>query len=123
MNIEEATANLNSWMDRTVRGTLLGLSARVIQTSPVDTGRFRGNWQPSISSPDMKVDTNTSTAITLGKVKRTIDGDFKIGRTFYLTNNLPYSIELEFGSSKQAPNGVVRQVVGLYALYMREAAK
>jgi hypothetical protein len=34
-----------------VRGTLFNLSSRIIKESPVDTGRFRGNWQASVNTP------------------------------------------------------------------------
>jgi hypothetical protein len=36
------------------------------------------------------------------------------GNTFYMTNNLPYAVELEFGHSTQAPTGIVRKVLLSY---------
>ena len=70
--------------------------SRVIQGTPVDTGRAKGNWGLVDSVPDASVD-NPIVQVTKGSIK-----------VIYLYNNLPYIIELEMGSSKQAPAGFIR---------------
>ena len=110
-------------MDEVVRGTLLDLSKRIVLRTPVGNpslwqgppppgytgGQARGNWQASIGSPA----SGTTTAIdkTGTPTITSIAGETQNapGNVWYLTNNLPYvSTALEYGSSTQAPTGMVR---------------
>ena len=90
--------------------TMIELFNRVIQKSPVDTGRFRANWNCSIGSPDLstsqEIDPSGSGAIS--KATSTVVSYTLNGKSVFLTNNLPYAERLENGWSKQAPNGMVR---------------
>ena len=111
--------------EKVVRGTLISLSSRIIKRSPVDSGRFRGNWQATIGSPASaqlsSVDTNGSaTAANAANVANRLEA----GSIFYLTNNLPYGERLEYGYSKQAPSGMVRVTLAEYEKILRlEASK
>lgn len=88
------------------RGTALDIFSKVILRTPVDTGRARGNWQCSLNSPaDGSVNGTGRSAIN--KAKATT-GKAKIEDQIYLMNNLPYIKKLEYGSSQQAPRGMVR---------------
>lgn len=75
-------------------------------------GRFRANWNVADGAPD---ESTTDTIDASGGA--TISGatqkilSFKIGGTWYLTNNLPYAQPLEYGHSTQAPAGMVRLTV------------
>jgi len=40
--------------------------------------------------------------------------DFTVGQTVYLLNNLPYSVPLEYGHSKKAPQGMVRMTLARF---------
>jgi hypothetical protein len=86
----------------------------VVRKSPVDTGRFRGNWIVSKNAPNAKssevTDKNGGQTITKGSgVIDTfkMDTDSRI----IIQNNLPYANRLENGWSKQAPNGMVALTV------------
>ena len=81
----------------------------VVVISPVDTGRFRGNWQPGIGAPPGGVleTLDPTGAISIAAIETKV-AEFKPGEAIYLANNLPYAIPLEEGHSKQAPNGMVR---------------
>lgn len=86
----------------------LTLSTSIIERSPVDTGRFRGNWQATIASPasgeTSDTDKTGATAIArAGSVSQKASGSL-----YYLVNNLPYARRLEYGYSQQAPGGMVR---------------
>lgn len=73
-------------------------------------GRFRGNWQVSFDIPI----TNEIDRIDPTGMEALKEGIEQIGKftsdvkSVYFTNNLSYSVELEFGHSTQAPNGMVR---------------
>lgn len=91
----------------------LTLLRKVIQKSPVDSGRFRGNWQ---------LEVGAEPSGTLNVVNRAAKGTMPT-ETFspaaasvqkalpfepiYIVNNLPYAQALENGHSKQAPAGVL----------------
>lgn len=80
----------------------------VVQMSPVDTGRFRGNWQVTIGSPSRQalLATDKSGAPTITNGVATIEGAPPFG-VIYITNNLVYAAKLEEGHSRQAPAGMV----------------
>lgn len=86
--------------------------SRVIMMSPVDTGRFRGNWQVAIGNiPNGTLDLNDPTGTAaLGSVSSEVE-KLQAGETIYLVNNMPYARRLEYGWSKQAPGGMVRLTV------------
>lgn len=47
----------NRTMTDTLVETVQELTVRVVQRSPVDTGKFRGNWQIGDGGPDVRVDS------------------------------------------------------------------
>ena len=99
-------------MDLAVRKIALEMFRRIILKSPVDTGRFRGNWQLAIGSvPEgtLELDDKTGTA-TIAKGAATALG-FNAGETIFFANNLPYARRLEEGYSQQAPAGMVALTV------------
>lgn len=82
------------------QGTVLG--------SPMDTGRFRSNWQFGKVLPQGTLDTfDKSGAATIARLAGQVTS-VKAGGTVWLVNNLPYSGKLEYGYSQQAPSGMVR---------------
>jgi len=80
--------------------------SRIVQKTPVDTGRARGGWQMTIGAPAEEETFN------LGEppVPELNLGPFEI---VYIANNVPYIIFLEEGrpgpGSPQAPNGMVAE--------------
>ena len=100
---------------------LTALSGIVIK-SPVDTGRFRGNWTVSIGSPSSLSTTNTdkggSATIQKGQTVIARYSEMDGFPNVWLQNNLPYAAPLEHGHSKQAPNGMVALTVAeIQSLY------
>lgn len=90
--------------------TMIDLFNRVIQKSPVDTGRFRANWNCSIGSPDLSTSQaiDPSGSVASSRATATVVSYTLNEQSVFLTNNLPYAERLENGWSKQAPNGMVR---------------
>jgi hypothetical protein len=85
------------------------LDSAVVLGTPVDVGRARGNWYPSISIPSGEINEETTDKNGDQSLAR-IQGlvlNAKLGQVVWLTNNLPYILPLENGSSKQAPRGMV----------------
>ena len=110
--------------EKLVRGTLLGLTSRIIKRSPVDTGRFRNNWQATTNAPAAgQVQGSDKTGNKAVDAARTQVNKLQMGQDFYLSNNLPYAHRLEFGWSKQAPNGMLRLSIAELQQRMNEAGK
>lgn len=109
-------------MTDTLRGVVLELATRVVMKSPVDTGRFRGNWQLGHGGPDLRTDSPfdkqaLGSAPSGETFTRWLDQieDIRAGSVVYISNNLPYARRLEYeGWSKQAPAGMVRVTVEEY---------
>jgi len=89
----------------------------VVRRSPVDLGRFRGNWQVSLEAPVLDVLSALDAAGGLGGGEATLNANLgaveglKAFSISYVQNNLPYAGVLEDGSSKQAPGGMVSVTV------------
>lgn len=91
------------------RALALDLFSVIMVRSPVDTGRFRGNWQIDISVPALaaleRFDKPGQATILEETQKLVL---WKLGQTISFRNNVPYSVRLEYGYSGQAPNGMIR---------------
>jgi hypothetical protein len=75
-------------------------------------GRFRANWGCQVGSPYAgTVDTvDKAGGATVAKANMTT-AQWNGRVSIFLVNNLPYSLALENGHSKQAPSGMVRITV------------
>ena len=131
--VEKAKKNPETVM----RAVTLKLFSAIIKASPVDTGRFRMNWQVSDSQPATgTIDGFDKTgANATGRVTGFVTGN-QAWNEFTLTNNLSYAEVIEFGGysgdgpntvggfSRQAPQGVVRVNIARFnKLLSEEAAK
>ena len=79
--------------------------------SPVDTGRFRGNWNVALDVKSGAVDYSLSYAdwpASDQAARQSINAFTIKNNGIWISNNLPYARRLEFGWSKQAPAGMVR---------------
>lgn len=83
---------------------------RIIQRTPVDTGRLRGNWQASVNAPKNNIVERDDKAgfVTLADGLDSLS-DIKAGTVVWITNNLPYAERIENG---HGANNVPGQMVG-----------
>lgn len=87
---------------------VLELDTAIVLGTPVDEGRARGNWFPTINTPsvavsDRKDKSGASTIAAAQGVATSLD----LGDVAWFANNLPYILPLENGHSGQAPAGMV----------------
>jgi hypothetical protein len=97
------------------RGVTIAVFSAVIQDTPVDTGRARGNWRVSEGQPQLNpVDReDKSGEVPKGEIL-TLVSKSQGDKPVFLANNLPYAEPLENGHSKQAPAGMVRKNVARF---------
>ena len=125
LDIQAFVAKAKKNPETVMRSVSLKLFSAIIKASPVDTGRFRGNWQTTGVTPATGliagVDPNGNKAVNSAATFITNAPGWN---TFTLTNNLPYAERLEYGWSKQAPVGMVRvNIARFQQLINEEAAK
>ena len=140
---EKATANVNT----VVRRISLDVLSHVVLRTPVGNrelwavnierkakglpglvpkgyvgGRLRANWNVSLAAPDESTSEvkDKTGASTIARGSAAIDG--YTGEDIYMTNGLPYAIPIEYGSSKQAPAGMVRVTVAEFQTFVNTAA-
>ncbi len=88
----------------------IAVDSRLVEATPVDTGRARGNWLPSIGAPRTDEVDARDAAAAVDEAVQTFNPapEFPV---MYLANNLPYIGVLNNGSSKQAPAGFVESSI------------
>lgn len=80
---------------------------RFVNDSPVYRGRFRASWNVSEGAPVFIREHGGSPESPLQAPSFRVKArtDFPV---FYITNGQPYGKKLEYGSSQQAPHGIIR---------------
>ncbi len=81
----------------------------LIDMAPVKTGRFRGNWQLDIGRiPTGELGIRSGeAALAEGMMRLQELKGAGMGAVIWLANNVKYAVDLEDGSSTQAPHGTV----------------
>lgn len=97
--------------EKLVRETALRAFTNISLATPVKSGRARGNWNIAVDTVDASTSESTD-APDLMKAAAAI-ANFVIGKTIYISNNLPYIKRLNNGYSKQAPANFVETGVAL----------
>lgn len=95
-----------------VRTVALTLDQLLVLSTPVDTGRARSNWLVGINAPRrQEVDALDKSGQQPIQVAAGTIAEAKPGDDVWLSNNLPYIIRLNDGSSPQASAGFVERAV------------
>lgn len=98
----------NGNIDKAHRMAVVLVAQGTVLGSPVDTGRFRANWQFGRVLPQGTLDqVDKSGAAAIARMAGQVTS-VKAGGEVWIVNNLPYAGRLEYGYSQQAPSGMVR---------------
>ena len=125
LDLSKAIEKAKGQTEAVIKKAAFSVFQSVIQKSPVDTGRFRANWNISVGNPDLSTSeaTDKTGSASIGKVASGI-AQYKLADgSIFLTNNLPYAMRLEDGYSGQAPNGMVRLSIVEFNNYLASQAK
>lgn len=133
--INTFTTSIDKWIDASGSGItdcieiMAGkVQEDLVNRSPVDTGRFRGNWQVTADRPAMHALNNYDRegADTIAEGKRAVYAMLRGGgavKQIWFSNMLIYANALEYGHSKQAPAGVAGVVAVRLRSYLADAIK
>jgi len=128
--VDKATNNADAIM----RKSILDIGKELVEMSPVGDanywkmppppgyvgGRFRGNWQHGTGSmPLTKFDTTDN--VSNGRIASTMPIKV-LEKIHFIVNNVPYSIALENGRSRQAPRGIVGLTITRWKKIVKKAA-
>lgn len=120
-------AKAKSNMSVVPKKVALDLFRKVILRTPVNTGRARGNWQCTVTTPAVGETERTDMTgrQVIAEVASAVDSWDVANVGIFLMNNVAYIGVLEDGSSEQAPNGMVkvslREYPGIVEREAREA--
>jgi len=117
-DIQRFSKRVDVALDVAVRKIVFDAFGMVTKKTPVDTGRARANWIVSVNSIDRTVmldgygdpkgahaGSSSPPSKPRAKTPSIKKGDGV--NPIYITNSLDYIHDLENGTSKQAPNGMV----------------
>ncbi len=90
-------------LETVARKVTFDLYSSVVYMSPVDTGRFRANWNVSVDSPELTTTESTNQARAGDEVARVLS--LPVGGVYFLSNALPYATVLEYGLYPNPPKG------------------
>lgn len=134
--VRKFRADIDDWIDAAEKGLfeIVDVTCRqviedLVKLSPVDTGRFRGNWQITFNSPPLYALDNYDKegARTISEGERVMD-IYRQTRgagvtSIYFSNMLIYANALEYGWSQQAPQGVLGIVAARLRYYFAFAVR
>jgi hypothetical protein len=91
------------------------LQKKVVEATPIDTGRAAGNWGLSVGKPIEGYDDPPTAgwsksevrARTISKARSMLKGYKEASQTIYLANNVPYITILEYGSNVHAARAML----------------
>lgn len=110
-DLRKFALNTGTRMDQVVRKICIDLTSDLVRLTPVDTGLARSSWFfGTFRKTDVGADRVKSGSPSITRSAE-FAANLKAGGIFYITNNLPYIMQLEYGSSRQAPGGMARITV------------
>jgi hypothetical protein len=122
LELAEFAKKAGTRADACVGEIVANIASRLDERSPVDTGRFRANWNYGLGAPDLS--TTTATAPASGGASGRIIAQIPeqaSGKVHFISNSLPYAQSLEDGSSRQAPHGFLSRTVVEFQTFVDEA--
>lgn len=107
---DKVTRRMKGEINKLCRRMTLDINRRLAENTPLRTGYARSNWLPSRDRPaDGPVGSRESPDFTAASAGVAAIESWNLFRgPAFITNNVPYIIKLNAGSSPQAPPGFVQ---------------
>lgn len=122
---------INKWIEETevrtediLQTATYLVGKEVVTLSPVDTGLFKGNWQLTVGMPTdhSLIRYDEEGTMVLADMARNVR-TFTPGQIAYIQNTVEYGYDLEYGSSRQAPDGMVRITAAKWQMIVDQAVR
>lgn len=107
--------------DTVLRKVVIDITSDIVKMTPVDTGHARSNYFWGVQRVSAVDETKHGKGAPSFARAFEFAQSAKAGGVYYITNNLPYILDLEYGSSKQAPGGMARIVVARWQEIVNKA--
>lgn len=111
LSMDNLLKQIDKNKDDIIKKTVFDLTSSFIKDTPVDTGRARANWQVDLNTNNNESIINDISDRSGSKAINNAQNKIMNNNVpFYymISNNLPYIERLEYGWSKQSPQGMVR---------------
>ena len=121
---DDAIKNITIKNEKVIRATAIQLFSAIVKSTPVQTGRLRGNWQTTLSTPA----TGTTTSLDVSGNKAISDINSVTGRftladdSIWFTNNLVYAEAIENGTRGARPYKMVSTNIALFVPLINQQA-
>ena len=113
-DLHEFAEQIDVELQTVIRKIVISLHDKIVERTPVDTGRARASWGVEELEPDDfeegpdYFDPTGADRDAKQKAEAAVKRDFDPYTIFWIFNNLPYILALEYGHSTQAPTGMVQ---------------
>jgi hypothetical protein len=108
--------DLEKFVEKQIVRLTLEATANFVQATPVDTGWARANWVPQIGTPytgggprPEVPPVGSANAARQTALSTVLNYKLTGARPVFISNNVPYIVKLNEGSSKQAPAAFVQR--------------
>jgi len=101
--LEQLAAVMQKKVDVVVRESTFAIFNAIVLQSPVDTGRFRANWNISANVPKTHYDESRTSNSALQMSLQWVQRSSPVGGVVYIANGLPYAAVLEYGGYPNPP--------------------
>lgn len=131
MSLRGEALRLGEHLETVVKGAAVVALQTAVQTSPVDTGMLRANWQVSVGKGRFRAyevqgtDPQGVETIMAGTMEIE-NAERQPGESYFIYNAAHHAVACEQGHSQQAPNGMTalaRQAAEQYAHNRRIALR
>lgn len=114
-NVDAIINEIEAIVSDTVESATRFIVVPFVKRMPRDTGHARRNVQLGIGAPNLQelpgVDFDGSSTVTNALTKLALRGRDNGFRPIFITNNVPYILPLAGGSSLQAPDGWIDNII------------
>lgn len=138
-DMKRAERKINEAAEKTMRGAALEIFSEIVRRTPVGNpalwdskppvgyagGTLRGNWQANLNAPSLStIDAiDKAGAATISRAGAELSNFTVNSDSIWFSNNLPYAMPVERGSSTQAPNGMVRTTIKAFKPVINKFAR
>ena len=122
LDLTKFIAKANAAPGLVVKKACFDMFSRIVQLTPVDTGRAKAGWQVGVNTMPPGSDPGPVAKGGKAPAPKPINiPNIQSGDTLWLVNNVQYITVLEDGHSQQAPAGMVKTTITEFQSYIAKA--